>query len=127
MWPLPPCGLPSASCVLPELTPSRISFFSGPPNPKAQLATLLRPLRVEHLSLRVLRCDTVGPYRLPRDRVCAIDEALDHIAAAIGEDGDERGPGGRLLGEVPSLHEVVVEVCQRELRWTRGLGHARAS
>ena len=90
---------------------------------------LLRPLRVEQLSLRVLRCDTVGPYRLPRDAVCAIDEALARIAVTIGEgngdgdgDGEARGPGARLLGEVPSLHAVVVEVGRREVRWTRGAG-----
>ena len=70
---------------------------------------LLRPLRVEQLLLRVLRCDTVGPYRLPRDAVCAIDEALARIAVTIGEgdgdgDGEARGLGARLLGEVPSLH-----------------------
>ena len=94
-----------------------------PPNAQDHLVALLRPLRVEQLLLRVLRCDTVGPYRLPRDAVCAIDEALARIAVTIGEgdgDGEARGPGARLLGEVPSLHAVTVEVGRREVRWTRG-------
>ena len=65
--------------------------------------------------LRIQRCDAAGPYRLPEDRACAIDQALDRFAIFFGSGDAARG----LLDEVASLREVTVEVGQREMRWAK--------
>ena len=85
-----------------------------PARAQTHLAAPLAQLRVEHLSLRLVRCDSVGPFRLPAECSCALDEALARVAATTG------GGTALILDEVRDLQEVIVEVGRREMRWTRG-------
>ncbi|EJF56575.1 hypothetical protein DICSQDRAFT_174801 [Dichomitus squalens LYAD-421 SS1] len=77
------------------------------------LTDLLVGLSVEDLSLRMLRWDTVGPYRLPQDGLRAIDSALDRIY------GQTAGIAARILGGIPSLRQLTLTVAQREARWIK--------
>ena len=68
---------------------------------------------VGHLSLQMLRWDTLGPYRLPQDGLREIDSALSGVHGQAGE------IASRLLGGIPSLRQLTLTVAQQEVRWMR--------
>ncbi|RPD72518.1 hypothetical protein L226DRAFT_572965 [Lentinus tigrinus ALCF2SS1-7] len=79
----------------------------------ANLTALLAPLRVEHLSIRLARWDSAGPYRLSQDGLLAIDDAL----ARIGDAADT--VASQLMDRIPLSKALTMEVGRREARTMR--------
>lgn len=77
---------------------------------QTHLSELLAPLRVERLTVRLQRWDTVGIYYLPEEDLRPIDACLDRIYAQADDFA------GRMMQGIPSLRDVYVRVGNRETK-----------
>ena len=71
------------------------------------------PLRVEHLSIRLTRWDSAGPYRMSQEGLRAIDNALEHISETV------QTLASRMVDYVPSLRALTMNIGRREARFMR--------